>query len=316
VGPVTSPPMVDAFSHEAFLYSDLAEFLDETCGFVREGLERDEAVLVATGGDRLAGLRSFFGTEPEVQLVDMAEVGANPARIIPVWRQFLDEHVAAARSVRGIGEPIWAGRTEAELAECHQHESLLNLAFGGGPGWRLLCPYDVTALPDDVIEEARANHPMVLDGGRWSASEVYRPERARRALRHRPLAPAPPEAIGLEFTAGDLAAVRRIVQRFSLAEGLDENSTDDLVLCVDEVASNSLLHGGGRGVLRMWREPTEVLCEITDAGSIADPLAGRENPAVDRLGGRGLWMANQLCDLVQVRSGASGTVVRLHVHLG
>ena len=109
--------MVDAFSHEAFLYSDLAEFLDETCGFVREGLERDEAVLVATGGDRLAGLRSFFGTEPEVQLVDMAEVGANPARIIPVWRQFLDEHVAAGRSVRGIGEPIWAGRTEAELAE-------------------------------------------------------------------------------------------------------------------------------------------------------------------------------------------------------
>ena len=308
--------MVDAFSHVAFLYSDLAEFLDETCGFVREGLERDEAVLVATGGDRLAGLRSFFGTEPDVQLVEMAEVGANPARIIPVWRQFLDEHVAAGRSVRGIGEPIWAGRTEAELAECHQHESLLNLAFGTGPGWRLLCPYDVTALPDDVIEEARTNHPMVLDGGRWSASDVYRPERARRALRHRPLAPAPPEAIGLEFTAGDLAAVRRIVQRFSLAEGLDENSTDDLVLCVDEVASNSLLHGGGGGVLRMWREPTEVLCEISDAGSIADPLVGRENPAVDRLGGRGLWMANQLCDLVQVRSGASGTVVRLHVHLG
>jgi anti-sigma regulatory factor (Ser/Thr protein kinase) len=308
--------MVDAFSHEAFLYTDLAEFLDETCGFVREGLERDEAVLVATGGDRLTGLRSFFGTEPDVQLVEMAEVGANPARIIPVWRQFLDEHVAAGRSVRGIGEPIWAGRTEAELAECNQHESLLNLAFGAGPGWRLLCPYDVSALPEDVIEEARANHPLVLDGGRWSASDIYHPERARRALRHRPLPPAPIGALELAFTVGDLAAVRRVVQRFSLAEGLAECATDDLVLCVDEMASNSLLHGGGDGVLRMWREPIEVICEISDAGSIADPLVGRENPALDRLGGRGLWMANQLCDLVQVRSGASGTVVRLHVHLG
>jgi anti-sigma regulatory factor (Ser/Thr protein kinase) len=308
--------MVDAFSHVAFLYSDLPEFLDEACGFVREGLERDEAVLVATGGDRLAGLRTFFGTEPDVQLVEMAEVGANPARIIPVWRQFLDEHVAAGRSVRGIGEPIWAGRTEAELAECHQHESLLNLAFGAGPSWRLLCPYDVTALPDDVIEEARANHPLVLDGGHWSASDVYRPERARRALRHRPLAPAPPDAVELRFTAGDLAAVRRVVRRFGLTEGLAENPTDDLVLCVDEMASNSLLHGGGNGTLRMWREPTEVICEISDAGSIADPLVGRESPAVDRLGGRGLWMANQLCHLVQVRSGASGTVIRLHMHLG
>jgi anti-sigma regulatory factor (Ser/Thr protein kinase) len=307
--------MVDAFSHVAFLYSDLAEFLDETCGFVREGLERDEAVLVATGGDRLTGLRSFFGTEPDVQLVQMSQVGANPARIIPVWRQFLDEHVAAGRSVRGIGEPIWAGRTEAELAECHQHESLLNLAFGAGPGWRLLCPYDVSALPEDVIEEARANHPLVLDGGRWSASDRYHPERARRALRHRPLPPAPTEALELVFTVGDLAAVRRVVERFSVAEGLAECTTDDLVLCVDEMASNSLLHGGGDGVLRMWREPTEVICEISDAGSIADPLVGRENPPVDRLGGRGLWMANQLCDLVQVRSGAFGTVVRLHVHL-
>jgi anti-sigma regulatory factor (Ser/Thr protein kinase) len=308
--------MIDAFSHEAFLYSELAEFLDETCGVVREGLERDEAVLVATGGDRLAGLRTFFGTEPDVQLVEMSEVGANPARIIPVWRQFLDEHVAAGRSVRGVGEPIWAGRTEAELAECHQHESLLNLAFGSGPGWRLLCPYDVTALPEDAIDEARANHPLVLEGGHWSASDVYHPERARRALRHRPLPPAPAEALELVFTAGDLVVVRRVVERFSLAEGLAETATDDLVLCVDEMASNSLLHGGGAGVVRMWREPSQVVCEITDTGSIADPLVGRANPAPDRIGGRGLWMANQLCDLVQVRSGASGTVVRLHVHLG
>ena len=168
-----------------------------------------------------------------------------------------------------------------------------------------------------MIEEARANHPLVLDGGRWSASDVYHPERARRALRHRPLPPAPTER-------DSSSRSRRVTWRpyagwcSGSASPRDwrRDSTDDLVLCVDEMASNSLLHGGGGGVLRMWREPTEVICEISDAGSIADPLVGRENPALDRLGGRGLWMANQLCDLVQVRSGASGTVVRLHVHLG
>jgi anti-sigma regulatory factor (Ser/Thr protein kinase) len=30
-------------------------------------------------------------------------------------------------------------------------------------------------------------------------------------------------------------------------------------------------------------------------------------------GGYGLWLANQVCDLVQVRSSPAGTTVRLHV---
>jgi len=313
---VTSPPMIDAFSHEALLYSDLTEFLDETCGFVREGLERDESVLVATGGERLTALRSFFGHEPDVRLADMAEIGANPARIIPVWRDFLAANAASGRSVRGIGEPIWAGRSEAELAECAQHESLLNLAFGDGIGWRLLCPYDVSSLPEEVVAEARENHPLVLESGTWSGSDVYRPERAHRALRHRVLAPAPATADELAFTAGDLGAVRRAVQARCVTEELSAAQAADLVLCADEIATNSLLHGGGRGVLRLWREPGAVVVEISDAGNIADPLVGRQTPPPDRLGGRGLWLANQLCDLVQVRSGASGTVVRLHVRLG
>ena len=305
--------MVDAFSHEAFLYRDLAEFLDETCGFVREGLDRGEAVLVATGGERLAAIRSFFGDEPDVQLADMAQVGVNPARIIPLWREFLDTHAAAGRPVRGLGEPAWAGRGAAELAECSQHESLLNLAFADGPGWRLLCPYDVSALPDDVIDEARANHPLVLDHGRWAASDVYRPERAHRALRHRPLPPPVEPVTERVFGDGELSAVRRLVAERCAAVGLTDDATDDLVLCVDEIAVNSLLHGGGGGVLRVWQQDGTLVCEVSDDGTIADPLVGRATPSLDRIGGRGVWMANQLCDLVQVRSGPAGTVVRMHV---
>jgi anti-sigma regulatory factor (Ser/Thr protein kinase) len=88
---------------------------------------------------------------------------------------------------------------------------------------------------------------------------------------------------------------------------------EDLTLAVDEIAANSLLHGGGRGVLRVWAEPDTLVCEVSDEGVIRNPLVGRVRPALDRLGGRGFWLANQLCDLVQVRSGPAGTVVRLHV---
>src|SRR2546421_585138 len=78
-----------------------------------------------------------------VEFADMAKVGRNPARIIPVWRQFVSERAAGGGRIRGIGEPVWAGRGPSELAEAQRHEALLNLAFAGTPGMWLLCPYDV-----------------------------------------------------------------------------------------------------------------------------------------------------------------------------
>ena len=41
------------------------------------------------------------------------------------------------------------------------------------------------------------------------------------------------------------------------------------------------------------------------------PLAGRLRPPPTQEGGRGLWLANQLCDLVQIRSRPGRTTVRL-----
>jgi hypothetical protein len=149
----------DAFSHEAFFYDGRAEFVRGTSQFIREGLERDESVLVAVAADKIADLRSELGRPAALRFVDMAQLGRNPARIIPAWRTFLDANLAAGRRVRGIGEPIWPDREPAELVESQHHEALLNLAFGGSPHWRLLCPYDVGALRADVIEEAYRSHP-------------------------------------------------------------------------------------------------------------------------------------------------------------
>jgi hypothetical protein len=36
-------------------------------------------------------------------------------------------------------------------------------------------------------------------------------------------------------------------------------------------------------------------------------------PDPDPESGRGLWLVNQLCDLVQIRSGPSGTTIRVHM---
>jgi anti-sigma regulatory factor (Ser/Thr protein kinase) len=48
---------------------------------------------------------------------------------------------------------------------------------------------------------------------------------------------------------------------------------------------------------------------------IEDPLGGRRVPSPDAAGGMGLWLVNQLCDLVEVRSTAQGTTARVHISL-
>ena len=63
----------------------------------------------------------------------------------------------------------------------------------------------------------------------------------------------------------------------------------------------------------MWQEDSSLVCEVRDKGRFDKPLADRERPASSASAPRGLWLANQLCDLVQIRTLPDGTVVRLHM---
>lgn len=122
------------------------------------------------------------------------------------------------------------------------------------------------------------------------------------------------QAVEMRFTARELRDVRRSVS--SYAEGsLGKGRTDDLVLAVNELATNSVRHGGGVGTLRIWAEPGVLVCEIQDAGHIADPDACLTPPTPDQPSGRGLWVVNRLADLVQIDSSPTGTVVRVHMRL-
>jgi anti-sigma regulatory factor (Ser/Thr protein kinase) len=85
------------------------------------------------------------------------------------------------------------------------------------------------------------------------------------------------------------------------------------VFVANELATNSIRHGGGSGHFELWRVGDRVICEVTDRGWIRDPLVGRVEPADDSESGRGVWLANQLCDLVQIRTTPAGTTVRAHI---
>ncbi len=163
----------DGYRHEALFYAGTEQFLQGTLSFVGEALAAAEPILVVLGADKLEELRHELGHDDErVLFADMAEVGTNPARIIPAWEDFLAEHAAPGRRLWGIGEPIWAARTPAELAECQRHEALLNVVFSD-PDFSLLCPYDTVSLAPAVIEQARRNHPLLREGDLLMPSVDY-----------------------------------------------------------------------------------------------------------------------------------------------
>jgi anti-sigma regulatory factor (Ser/Thr protein kinase) len=300
-----------SFRHEAFLYDGMAAFLGGTVPFVQAGLDADEAVLVVVGAEKIGGMREALGPDAtRVSFADMAEVGRNPARIIPAWRDFLAEH-GHRRPVRGIGEPVWAGRTPDELIECQRHEALLNVAFATGAPWRLLCPYDSRALGADVLQEARHSHRLVTSGGRPEECDDYQGDTWTGPGDDR-LPDPPAGASQLAFGPGPLEPVRAFVVEH-VGTSLGASELIDLLLAVTEVASNSVVHGGGAGTLRVWPGAEGAVCEVRDQGRIREPLVGRARPPFDRESGRGLWMVNQLCDLVQLRSSPAGTVVRMHM---
>ena len=105
--------------------------------------------------------RELGADAEQVQFADMAEVGRNPARIIPAWSDFVDERADPSRPLRGIGEPIGPDRGPAELVECQRHEMLLNLAFEDTPAFWLMCPYDT-----DALDPARGGRGVAQPPGR------------------------------------------------------------------------------------------------------------------------------------------------------
>ncbi|MET9902362.1 sensor histidine kinase [Streptomyces sp. NPDC006446] len=300
----------EPFVHPALIYRGDREYVEATTRFVSDGVAAGEPVAVAVPGPRLDLIRGELGPiGTDVRWIDMTRAGRNPGRIIPsVLRAFADAHRGG--HVRIIGEPIWDGRTALEYPACVQHEALINTAFGGRDV-TILCPYDARALPHDVIADAHATHPVVISGGRRSVSPAYDPDgvlaRCNEALRH------PPGAATVRFDAELLPAARDFAASEARERGMTPARLQDLNLVVAELTTNSVVHGGGSGTLRIWAESEQIVCEVRDEGRLSDPLAGRHPVRPDQIGGRGLFLVHYVSDLVRVHTEDSGTTVRSYI---
>jgi len=307
---VTAEAVAGPFTHPALFYRNDEDYLAGTLPFVLDGLHAAEPVAVAVPGAALRLLRTALGRDGErVRFLDMTEAGRNPGRIIPaVLRDFADRHPGGR--VRIIGEPIWAGRTAAEYGACVQHEALINLAFLGR-AVTILCPYDTSGLGTTALADAWLTHPVIIEDGREHPSHDYAPERAIAA--HNEPLPAPAGAAVFPFDAELLPVAREFAVAAGERLGLTGQRLGDLALAVTELTTNSVVHGAGRGTVRVWARAGQVLCQVEDGGRLGDPLAGRRPTTPGQIGGRGLLMVHQVADLVRVHTGPDGTAIRFHL---
>lgn len=120
------------------------------------------------------------------------------------------------------------------------------------------------------------------------------------------------EVARVGFGPDDLRQVRETVR--AVASERIPDRVEDAVLAVHEIAVNSVVHGGGHGILRIEETPRALVFTVEDGdGTGSVPVMGRL--ATEATSGRGLWLAQQLSDELTIDTRPSLTRVGVHLTL-
>ncbi|WP_165492012.1 sensor histidine kinase [Egibacter rhizosphaerae] len=304
--------------HEALFHAGHDGLVDSVVPFVREGVREGEAVLVGATPAKLAAIRAGL-QEAEIEAVQWQrndERYARPSPLLGETLRWCEAELARGQRVRLLSEPPLASASHEDAREL----SLIDAAFNevaGLAGVAAVCLYDLEAVPSRWIAQARRSHAELVERDGRRPSEAYVGPRELLADEHLGPLPWPSGAVQeLICPAPDEAC--SAARELGRGAGLPDHRLEAFVEAVGEVATNAWVHAlPDRG--RFWWGEARLVCEVSDYGPIdadgsLDPLTGYTPPTAERPGG-GLWRTRQLADLVQIRSHAHRTVVRVHVDL-
>ncbi|MBN9100582.1 MULTISPECIES: ATP-binding protein [unclassified Pseudonocardia] len=291
--------------HEAVLHSGPAELARLLAPRIRATAAARHVVVAVLDGETEAAVRAELGTvADDVEFRDPAEVHAVPAFTVAVRFARTSRRAEQAGGRALVIAQHLPDLTVADPRHWARLDIALNVAIAGLP---------VTVLCAGPAEAATA-HPSITTAAGTSVSGTFRPP-AEAVIDHPP--PPPPDlgppAAEMAFGAAELARLRHRVSDVAGRAGLASERVADLVLAVNELASNSVEHGPGTGRFRLWTGDHPV-AEISDGGGPMDaPFPGLTLPPPEGVRGRGLWLASELCDVLQVWSDTDGTVVRVTI---
>jgi anti-sigma regulatory factor (Ser/Thr protein kinase) len=299
------------FVHEAVMYRDEAELDAAMHAFLQEAAAAGEPVLMALPGAHLAHAREAVAdTGADTQFQDLEQVGRNPGCLLSMMEEWVAAHGGRGRIV---AEVVWPGRSHAEAVEGLRHEALVNHALADSAA-TIMSPFDASQLDEDILAGVEMTHPTVVESGHRRAGAAYTDPLSTTFRDLWPLeVPGAGGPVSEHPLDGTLLELRRAVARDPALGSLSAQRRSDLVFAINEAASNAVKHGGTSCMTRIWSDGDEVISEVSSPSGVDDVMAGRRRPAADAPEGRGLWLINQLCDLVEMRSDPSGMTVRMHV---
>ena len=298
-----------ALDHAAILYDGRAALLAAVVPFVREALESGGvvvAVTTAATGDALAA--GLAAQASGVLFAGAESVYTHPVRALAAYDRFVRRHRPARVWV--LAEPFW--RTFDRPDRWVGYEAAVNAAFADS-GAQVRCLYDTGFLAPAVVDGVLLTHPILIDALVRRPNPGYRDARSVLSeLRAAPL-PGPPQVpllIPLAEGQLDIRALRHDLAVYATTAGMAEPAVRLMLIAVCEVAANAAKHGTDPMQVRVWHQGGALVVEVIDCGHWRpDPLLGWIPPEPGL--GFGMWSARLLADAVDIRTGWSGTTVRL-----
>lgn len=311
----------DSFLHDALFYSSDDELLAAAVPFLRAGLDLGGLAMVVCMPRNAALLADGLDGDPRLRLLPHAEVyqRRTPA-VISAYRRMMErERATGTGRIRLVGEIDFADQP-ANWTEWSRYEAVCNVALAPYRLWGM-CLYDTRRLPREVLVAAELTHPHVVTASSRTSNPRY-VDPADFLRRSTPAGPDPLEATRPTLDSDgliDLALLRRDIRTALAGSALCAEAADDLMLAISELVTNAILHGRPPVRVRLWSTSNRLLCTITDQGTgFNDPFAGYLPAGGKYLGhgGRGLWLARQLCDQLDTYRTPEGFTVRLTISGG
>ncbi|ANY07043.1 ATP-binding protein [Pseudonocardia sp. HH130630-07] len=306
---------VRGLAHRAVPYRDPDHQAESLAGPLAAALERGARAIVVVERRCRVALERLLGRDAGVLFRRPERMhSAPPFTVAGRWSRAVRAALAdGAPDVCTVGQPCPVPGTDP--AYWTRLDLALDHALRDLPVQMLCCFADGAAARADA---GALHDELLVDGVPVPSGHRRRPLRDLLAENPQP----PPADLGaplveLPIRLGDLGSMRRVVHRQAVLSGCGPGRADDLVLAVNELLSNGIEHGSGAPVLRMWRTPDGLVAEMADPAAVHLPFPGLSAPPAAGTRGRGLWLASELTDVLQVWTAEDdpgrvrGTVVRV-----